>query len=98
MSGFSGFVQVQRQLGDVEAILLGDTAILQEEAENILRRLEEKTKQWSSDKYSFSLSIAAGFARAKDYSGLTAEELTKKADQAMYASKAAYYQSHRQNQ
>ena len=74
------------------------TNMNREEAEGVLRRLEEKTKQWSSEKYSFSLSIAAGFARAKDYSGLTAEELTKKADQAMYASKAAYYQSHRQNQ
>ena len=73
------------------------TNMKREEAEGVLRRLEEKTKHWSSDKYSFSLSIAAGFARAEDYSGLTAEELTKKADQAMYASKAAYYQSQRQN-
>ena len=35
--------------------------------------------------------IFAGYVREKDYKGLTAEELTKRADKAMYASKAAYY-------
>ena len=67
------------------------TNMEKEQAENILTRLKEETKQWSSDTFDFSMSIAAGYARAEDYQGLTAEELTKKADQAMYASKSAYY-------
>ena len=69
------------------------TNMEKEQAENILTRLKEETKQWSSDTFDFSMSIAAGYARAEDYQGLTAEELTKKADQAMYASKSAYYQN-----
>ncbi len=65
--------------------------IEKEEADNILVRLQEETSKWSSDTFDFSMSIAAGYAREKDYQGLTAEELTKRADKAMYASKAAYY-------
>ena len=64
-----------------------------DKAEEILVRLDEETKRWSRDKSAFSLSIAPGYACAKDYQGLSAEELNKKADQAMYASKAAYYLS-----
>ena len=65
--------------------------IEKEEADNILVRLQEETSKWSSDTFDFSMSIAAGYVREKDYQGLTAEELTKRADKAMYASKAAYY-------
>ncbi len=65
-----------------------------EQAEEVLRRLEEVTGQWSSEKVAFTMSIAAGYARAEDHHGLTVEELAKKADQAMYAAKAVYYQTH----
>ena len=67
------------------------TNIEKEKAEEILARLQEETNKWSSEKFDFSMSIAAGYAMEKDYRGLTAEELTKRADKAMYASKAAYY-------
>lgn len=64
-----------------------------EAAEEILVRLAEETKKWSEKNTEFSLSLSSGFARIKDYQGLTAEELVKKADRAMYRSKAAYYLS-----
>ena len=64
-----------------------------DKAEEILVLLDEETKRWSMKKSSLSLSIAPGYACAKDYQGLSAEELNKKADQAMYASKASYYLS-----
>lgn len=67
------------------------TNIEKEKAEEILARLQEETNKWSSEKFDFSMSIAAGYAMEKDYRGLTAEELTKRADKAMYVSKAAYY-------
>jgi len=62
-----------------------------EEAEALLLRLEEQTKQWKGKTLDFAMSIAAGYARAEDFHDLTVEELAKKADQAMYASKAVYY-------
>ena len=81
----------RKVIGGDEFVVM--TNMEKEQAENILTRLKEETKQWSSDTFDFSMSIAAGYARAEDYQGLTAEELTKKADQAMYASKSAYYQN-----
>ena len=65
-----------------------------EQVEAVLSRLEEESKQWSSENFAFPMSIATGYAREEDHQGLTVEELTKKADQAMYAAKAAYYLSH----
>ena len=70
------------------------TNMSKEETESALLRLQEETKLWSRDRSDFSLNIAAGYARASDYQGFTAEELTKKADQAMYAAKAEYYMNH----
>lgn len=70
------------------------TNMSKEETEAVLIRLQEETKLWSRDRSDFSLNIAAGYARASDYPGFTAEELTKKADQAMYAAKAKYYMNH----
>lgn len=64
-----------------------------EQVEAVLSRLEEESKQWSSENFAFPMSIATGYAREEDHQGLTVEELTKKADQAMYAAKAAYYLS-----
>lgn len=75
--------------GGDEFIVMTNTE--KEQAENILTRLEEETKRWSEDKTAFSLSIAPGYVRAQDYRDYHIEELVKKADQAMYASKAAYY-------
>ena len=64
-----------------------------EQANEVLRCLEEKTKQLKGNKAS-CLSLAAGYALAQEYPGFTIEELAKKADQAMYADKAAYYRKH----
>lgn len=69
------------------------TNMEKEIAQEVLVRLDEETKRWSNEKSAFSLSIAPGYACAKDYQGLTAEELIKKADKAMYAAKASYYLS-----
>ena len=82
------------RIGGDEFVVM--TNMDKKQAECLLKRLEAEAAQWKSDKFSFSMSIAAGCARAKDFRGLTAEELTKKADQAMYASKAVYYSSLRQ--
>ena len=82
------------RVGGDEFVVLANME--KEDAEEVLARLDEETKQWSLDKSAFSLNIAPGYACAKDFQGLSAEELNKKADQAMYASKAAYYLSRSQ--
>ena len=69
------------------------TNMEKEKIEEVLVRLEKETKLWTEKKSSYPLSIAPGYARSKDYPDLTAEELVKKADRAMYAAKAAYYLS-----
>ena len=55
------------------------------------QRLQQETKQWTG-KIVKNLSLAAGYALASDFAGLSCEKLVKEADQAMYAAKAAYYQ------
>ena len=67
------------------------THMCREEAQELLDRLDEETKRWSKNNPAFSLSIAPGYVRAEDYHDYTIEEIVKKADQAMYAAKAAYY-------
>ena len=69
------------------------THMEEEKTQEVFALLEEETKKWSEEKKKFSLSISPGCAHAKDYQGLTAEELVKKADRSMYAAKAAYYLS-----
>ena len=69
----------------------------EETAKEILARLAEETDKWSATKTEFSLSVSSGYARIKDHQGLTANELVKKADRAMYKSKAAYYLSQGQD-
>lgn len=67
------------------------THMSREEAQELLDRLDEETKRWSEAQAALTLSIAPGYVRAGDHHDYTVEELVKKADQAMYAAKAAYY-------
>lgn len=62
------------------------------QADVALIRLEQETGSWTGDEVK-ALSLAAGYALAGEYPGLTVEELVKKADQAMYAAKAEYYRN-----
>ncbi len=62
-------------------------------ASRVLSRLDEETKRWSEENPGFLLSISLGYACSKNYQGLNAEELVKKADRAMYMAKGAYYLS-----
>ena len=66
------------------------TPMNRKEAEDTLDRLREETKRWRGGKVR-SLSVAAGYALAEDYDGLTAEALVRESDKAMYKAKAAYY-------
>lgn len=63
----------------------------EEQANAVFKCLEEETARWSQDHPVLNLSISSGYGREKDFPGFTVEELTKKADQAMYAAKAKYY-------
>ena len=60
------------------------------EAEKALLKLEAETKNWHGEKTG-KLNLAAGYALAKADSSLTAEQLVREADIAMYAAKAEYY-------
>ena len=76
--------------GDEFVVLVTDTG--RAEADAALARLKEEAAAWlGSDKQ--SLSLATGCALAKDNPGLNAEELVRRADIAMYSSKAEYYRS-----
>ena len=61
-------------------------------AEAVPSRLKEAAGAWKGSKGQ-ELSLAVGFALAKDNPALNAEELVRKSDLAMYASKAEYYQT-----
>ena len=63
-----------------------------ERAENALGRLKEKADAWRGSGGQ-KLSLAAGYALGRDNPELNAEELVRRSDLAMYASKAEYYQS-----
>ena len=80
--------QCYRTGGD-EFVIFGNMS--REQAESFLQRLQQETKQWTG-KIVKNLSLAAGYALASDFAGLSCEKLVKEADQAMYAAKAAYYQ------
>ncbi len=58
----------------------------------ILTALACKAREWRGNKVS-RLSLSAGCACASDHPALGAEKLVGVADQAMYATKAAYYRS-----
>jgi diguanylate cyclase (GGDEF)-like protein len=64
----------------------------QEAAEDALLRLERASKGWQGGRVR-NMTLAAGYAHAADNDDLSAEKLVHEADLAMYASKAAYYQS-----
>lgn len=61
-----------------------------DEAENALYRLKRDAGRWRGRKAK-TLSLAAGYALAQDFEGVSAEKLVREADKAMYAAKAAYY-------
>ena len=77
------------RIGGDEFVVLA--RMKKEQIEEALMRLDREAEAWSKDK-EIRLSLSAGYARAEEYHGLTVEELVKKADQAMYAVKAEYYQ------
>lgn len=66
------------------------TRMLRKEAEQAIEKLSKNTAGWKGEKVN-NLSVAAGFALAAEHEGMMPEELTKEADQAMYAAKSEYY-------
>jgi diguanylate cyclase (GGDEF)-like protein len=62
-----------------------------ERVKNIPVRLRKEAEKWSGGRQNLILNIASGYARKEDYQDYTVEELVKKADKAMYASKAEFY-------
>ena len=63
-----------------------------EREENALGLLKEKADAWRGSGGQ-KLSLAVGYALGRDNPELNAEELARRSDLAMYASKAEYYQS-----
>ena len=61
-----------------------------DEAEQALNRLRRDAARWQGRKVK-AMSLAAGYALAKDHAGVSAEKLVREADMAMYAAKAAFY-------
>ena len=62
------------------------------QADDAIVRLTAKVASWKGELVD-SLSLAAGYALATEHPGLSAEQLVKESDLAMYAAKAAYYRS-----
>ena len=63
-----------------------------EEAEDALLRLKRAATAWRGERVK-EMALAAGYAHAADNPELSAEKLVREADLAMYASKAAYYET-----
>ena len=61
-----------------------------DKAHRIMSTLKKNAAAWHGEKVK-KLSLAAGFARAADHPGFTAEKLIIEADIAMYEEKDAYY-------
>ena len=74
--------------GDEFVALVDDMDAIR--AEVALCRLERQARSWAG-KLTKELRLAAGFALAADYPGLSLEKLVSEADLAMYAAKAEYY-------
>ena len=87
---FGGACSSYRTGGDEFVILAAQAD--PERAENALGRLKEKADAWRGSGGQ-KLSLAAGYALGRDNPELNAEELVRRSDLAMYASKAEYYQS-----
>ena len=80
--------QCYRTGGDEFVVL---ARMSREQAEAALVNLERETGLWTGEEIR-ELGLSAGYALACDHEGLTAENLVKEADRAMYVAKAAYYQ------
>ena len=87
---FGGACSSYRTGGDEFVILAAQAD--PERAEAALGRLKEKADAWRGSGGQ-KLSLAAGYALGRDNPELNAEELVRRSDLAMYASKAEYYQS-----
>ena len=87
---FGGDAACYRTGGDEFVIL--DPGTDSGRAEGNVRDLKELAGRWQGSGGQ-KLSLAVGFALAKDYPDLNAEELVRRSDLAMYASKAEYYQT-----
>ena len=61
-----------------------------EQADEALASLERQASEWRGNNVR-ELHLACGYALAADCPGATAEELVRRADQAMYEAKEAYY-------
>ena len=66
------------------------------ETSGIMDRLKKEAYAWKGNLLD-ELSLSAGYASAEDYPGLTAEQLVKEADFAMYTAKAEHYQKQRRD-
>ncbi len=62
-----------------------------DDPETVCRDIESRTGNWKG-RYSDELSISIGYAAKSDNRDLGINELEKKADDAMYRAKAAYYE------
>ena len=89
VSVFGDVARCYRTGGDEFVVL---TNMDGETADDALRRLTQETEHWRGDVVK-TLSVAAGYALAAEHEGLTAEELVKESDLAMYEAKAAYYRN-----
>ena len=76
--------------GDEFIVLAGETDAVR--ARENLDLLKQKAEAWTGSAGQ-RLSLAAGYALAKDNPDLNAEELVRQSDLAMYASKAEYYRT-----
>ena len=85
---FGAFGRCCRTGGD-EFVVLANMS--RRQAEDALVRLKQEAASWSGEAAK-ELFLAAGFARAADHPGLSAEKLVIEADKAMYAAKSKYYQ------
>ena len=61
-----------------------------EKADEALARIKSESANWTGEEID-ELNLAAGYAMAKDYPGISPEKLVIKADYAMYLEKNNYY-------
>ena len=87
---FENSARCYRTGGDEFVILASEMD--ESSAEGCLDRLRETAGRWKGTGGQ-QLSLAVGYALAKDNPDLNAEELVRKSDLAMYATKAEYYRA-----
>ena len=81
--------RIYRTGGDEFVVM---TQMRKEEADMMPALLEAETKNWEGEKVK-EMYLAAGYAQACDHPDLSAEELVREADRAMYAAKSLWYQN-----